>query len=504
MTSIKIKNLFLIPEKILSPYAAVIAPLLLLLWAFSFRYLSFGDPLLHDDTNWYLYVGGQMLHGHFPYVDIWDRKPFGHFLLYAPFTFFGAYRYWVFYITITLIAWLSSCLIYKIGRELTTKLGAFVGALFYCPLFNQYDGYAGREAIFFNLIILIAFGLVLLRFERLQTNYTLLKKTAFEAMILFGICIEIKPTVVVDGIFLGCFFLYLCWQHQKSLTDILSNGVLWISLALFPTTLIALIYALEGYWQEWYFANVISCFKQQKAYCIHAYYNWLFVFLTAFISFALAWIQAYLTKDTKRQKLLSFIALWGLFSALFVTFEAAERRFVLAFLPILALMCAAVWQVKFLGRIPLCVVLLYVAYRGEHVIQWRASSPEKIAIYETQKRLILNHPGCLFIYNGAEIQDITPETANCHLTRYPHPNHLGQPLEQGALGLKDENAEIAAILAKKPTWISVGYPLLKLNKNIPENLRLQYQMVLAELQQHYHLALTETENEDGTGLYERN
>ena len=48
--------------------------------AFVLRAPTFGDPALHTDEEFYFYVGQQMLDGRLPYVDIWDRKPFGFFL----------------------------------------------------------------------------------------------------------------------------------------------------------------------------------------------------------------------------------------------------------------------------------------------------------------------------------------------------------------------------------------------------------------------------------------
>ena len=47
------------------------------------RFQQFGNPIVHIDEQFYLLVGDRMLHGALPYVDIWDRKPIGLFLIYA-------------------------------------------------------------------------------------------------------------------------------------------------------------------------------------------------------------------------------------------------------------------------------------------------------------------------------------------------------------------------------------------------------------------------------------
>ena len=48
------------------------------------RMREFGNPIVFTDEEFYLHVARKMWHGALPYVDIWDRKPIGLFLLYMP------------------------------------------------------------------------------------------------------------------------------------------------------------------------------------------------------------------------------------------------------------------------------------------------------------------------------------------------------------------------------------------------------------------------------------
>ncbi|MCH4090465.1 hypothetical protein [Acetobacter sp.] len=68
-------------------------PVSLLLFAIVSRVATFGNPLIHIDEQFYLFAGGRLLHGDLPYVQIWDRKPLGLFLLYAFFHLFGPWRF---------------------------------------------------------------------------------------------------------------------------------------------------------------------------------------------------------------------------------------------------------------------------------------------------------------------------------------------------------------------------------------------------------------------------
>ena len=57
--------------------------LILAMLTLALRLPDIGNPLIDLDEQFYLLVGDRMLHGAIPYVDIWDRKPVGLFLIYA-------------------------------------------------------------------------------------------------------------------------------------------------------------------------------------------------------------------------------------------------------------------------------------------------------------------------------------------------------------------------------------------------------------------------------------
>uniref|UniRef100_UPI001C08B440 hypothetical protein n=1 Tax=Acinetobacter baumannii TaxID=470 RepID=UPI001C08B440 len=62
-------------------YRNAVTFLILLMFAVAVRARDFGNPSIHVDEQFYLLVGDRMLHGALPYLDIWDRKPIGLFLL---------------------------------------------------------------------------------------------------------------------------------------------------------------------------------------------------------------------------------------------------------------------------------------------------------------------------------------------------------------------------------------------------------------------------------------
>ena len=53
------------------------------------RAQTFGNPVIGYDEQVYLLVGDRMIHGAIPFVDIFDRKPIGLFLIYGAIRLLG-------------------------------------------------------------------------------------------------------------------------------------------------------------------------------------------------------------------------------------------------------------------------------------------------------------------------------------------------------------------------------------------------------------------------------
>jgi len=66
-----------------------IALLLIIAVAVATRIVAWWNPVAHVDDQFYLLAGQELLKGHWPYVDVWDRKPLGLFLLYAGIAWIG-------------------------------------------------------------------------------------------------------------------------------------------------------------------------------------------------------------------------------------------------------------------------------------------------------------------------------------------------------------------------------------------------------------------------------
>ncbi|MEG8018334.1 hypothetical protein [Sphingomonas sp. LR55] len=91
----------------------------MLLIAFALRSPLFGNPVIHSDEQFYLLVGDRLLHGAWPFVDIFDRKPVGLFLIFAGIRSVGGNGIVMYQLAATLVAAGTAFLVGRIVHRLT-------------------------------------------------------------------------------------------------------------------------------------------------------------------------------------------------------------------------------------------------------------------------------------------------------------------------------------------------------------------------------------------------
>ena len=103
------------------------------------RALLIGNPVIHIDEQFYLLVGDRMLHGAVPYVDIWDRKPIGLFLLFELFHLFPGDGVVTYQLAGVLSTVATAMVIERLSREIAPRSGAWQAGFAYIlfmPVFN--------------------------------------------------------------------------------------------------------------------------------------------------------------------------------------------------------------------------------------------------------------------------------------------------------------------------------------------------------------------------------
>ncbi|MFC3592980.1 hypothetical protein ACFOON_04990 [Novosphingobium piscinae] len=217
------------------------------------RWSTFGDPNLAADEGFYHAVGLAMHHGALPYVDVWDRKPLGLFLIYWAIAGITpdplAYQ---------LAAWAcavaTAAVIGAIARRWTGPQGALLAGLVYLVWLTPLYGFGGQSPVFYNLPVAAAALLLCQGLPQVARGER--SGRVALAMLLAGAAITVKTTVLFEALFFGLAALAAAWRSRRPVAWVALRGLGWLALGLAPTAAIALGYAALGHWPEYWHAMV--------------------------------------------------------------------------------------------------------------------------------------------------------------------------------------------------------------------------------------------------------
>lgn len=442
--------------------ASLAAVLMAALITIAVRWAGIGDLVAHGDEQFYLLVGDHMLNrGAVPYEDIWDRKPVGLFLLYAGIRLLGGegiVQYQI--VALLAVAATSGIMAVWIQRH-SGWIGAIAAVLLYNGLLVSHLGFGGQAEVFLNLLIVAAGWLVhgLIAQEAAGPRRWIV--TGGAAMLLCGLAIQVKPTAVLPGGFLGLALLWGARRAGLGWRWLAGLGGVWIVLALLPTLLVVLTYAAMGLLDQWLFANVFSIFEKgpdQAAAVAGRIDDIMREFGRPFaIATALALGQCLFRRDRGLWISTLFLLGWLLSGvAAFAVLSAAYPHYALVMAPMGCLMAGYAAR----GNLPgyaMAVYLLNLSMDniGSYEKRLRANAPVTVQL-RTMAKAIQPHLGedrCLYVYHGPVV--LYRLTNACIPTRFAFPNHLSIRTEASGLGA-DPAAEVRRILAARPAVIVDG------------------------------------------------
>ena len=233
----------------------VLALCSLMLLALVLRWSTFGDPDLAADETFYHAVGLAMHQGALPYVDVWDRKPLGLFLIYWAITGISAGPL-AYQLAAAASAALTAWLIGRIALRWTTGRGAWLAGALYLVWLTPLFGFGGQSPVFYNTLVAGA-ALCTLRVREGWPGRQASRDAAL-AMLLAGIAITVKTSALFEGACFGLFCLGAAWRAGARPTKMVLLAAGWIALGAAPTLLIAAWYAHVGHWAEWWHAMVTA------------------------------------------------------------------------------------------------------------------------------------------------------------------------------------------------------------------------------------------------------
>lgn len=445
---------------------------LLLAVAVVLRCDTFGDPNLHGDEVFYHQVGIAMHHGALPYVDVWDRKPFGLFALFYLITAISPAPI-VYQLVATLFAAGTAWAISLIAQRWAGLRGALLAGVCYLLWLGPLQGFGGQSPVFYNLLIAVAALLVLDALPRLRVGER--PRRVLAAMLLGGCAITIKTTSFAEAGFLGLLCLYTLYRSGAGLARTLRSGAVWALIGLAPTLAIAAAYWLGGHWPEFWHAMVTANVAKLPYWPdLRIRALLMFIIMTPIL------IPAALGLVAQERESRRFVLLW--LAAALLGLLALPNFYSHYALPILVPLCVAASSYLARPGIGLMVTGLIAALSiwFAPIFQFAHTAQSRRVIDHLSQTIRMHRGnGPLFVYDGPP--QLYQTTDQRFLTPLVFPTHLSQFIEKDVSHLSTLG-ETKRVLALKPGAVVV--PIKP--SNAPANMETR-NLVLAYVGQNCRL-----------------
>lgn len=450
-------------------YRPLLTLVALLLLALALRAPDFGNPIIHTDEQYYLLVGDRLVHGAWPYIDIWDRKPVGLFLFFAAARMFPGDGTVAYQVMALLFATATAWVLGRIARRLgANPIGALIAGAIYLLWLPLLSGRGGQAGVFFNLFMAVGAWLVLMlpdRAERRRTGAIVVSGAV--TCLLAGLAIQTKYTPAIEGAWFGLVHLWFLRRAGASWPLMIGAGALWLALGLAPTLAVIGVYAAHGTraLDAFWYANFTSIFRRSA-----------YSYPTGLIERRLAGIGAELLpivvcatiamRADLRRTGMQLTLVW--LAAALVPFVLMGVFFDHYALPLLVPLLALAAPV--LGRhrgFALAIVAVGITIFSVEAAVRRDDVPGVRALAQVVKAN--SGRECPYVFVGDAIVYHLADA--CLPTPYAFPSTLAYAPDDGATGV-DETAEVRRILAARPPVIvTASEPLAEWDLGAEEQVR---------------------------------
>ena len=439
---------------------ALLASLLLVV-AVAARAAQFGNPVVQVDDEFYLLTGDRMLHGALPYVDIWDRKPIGLFLIYAAIRLLGGAGVLEYQIVATLFAVATALVVARIARNLAGPHGAAAAGVVYILYLGIFGGEGGQSPVFYNLFVALgAWAMV-----------GVVRRPNFDAvsfaggllvMLLAGLAMQVKYTALFEGVFFGLALLWLGHKRGRGWTMLGAMALAWIAAALLPTLAAWGWYVSIGQGDAFVQANFLSILERSSDGLGIALkrLGWMIACLVP-LGLA-AWLGRGMARPAS-DEVRRFLDGWAI--AAIVGVLLFGTWFDHYALPLIAPLCvlAAAWfgdgaaglvlaSGRTRWRIPAGIAMMALAtlVSLQIVNENRRSRGWGPQVEQMADFIRPQLKDCLYVFDGEPA--LYRLTGSCLPTRWPFPSHLSLTRESRAIGA-DPMAEVKRIMAARPEFV---------------------------------------------------
>jgi len=428
----------------------------LMLAALGLRVWDWNNPVLGLDEQWYLLVGDRMWRGAVPYIDLWDRKPVGLFLLYAGFRLLPGDGVLAYQVVATLAAGATAAVVRRAALVAGAgPLGAGAAGLLYLAGLSVLGGQGGQAPVFYNLPMTVAALLTLGLFVgRNLPDARAVLRSGVLACALAGVAIQIKTSAAFEGAFFGVAHLWALRRAGLGHAGVARSAALLALVGLAPTLAAAAAYAMMGVraLDAFWFANFVSILLRQP-YPPLVVAGKLVGDLALLLPLLVPAGVALWRRRTRRPGgtgVRSAAALWlAAAVAGFVAIGTFHDHYALPLLAPLAVVAAPALDEAAAALACLGVAGLLLAADALRRPDDAASERRLAQVVRARSA-----PGrCPWIASGNPIAYLLADA--CIPTPYAFPNTLMHRTERGATGI-DEAAEAHRILAARPPMLAVA------------------------------------------------
>lgn len=434
-----------------SPFASpALVALAIVVVAVATRIVTWWNPVADIDPPFYNLVGQELLKGDWPYVDVWDRKPLGLFLLYAGIAWLTGGSMVALNVVATVFAAATAWVVRQISLGFATPRAATLAAIAYLLFLPPLFGQTAQTPVFYNLLMASAALLLFRASGDLEASKIRLR--AFGAMLLCGLSIWIKQVAFVEGAFFGLAFLWLLWRRGERPGALAITAIAMIAIALAPNLGGLVGYGLAGQaaLDAYVHANFISIFQRTSWGWYSRIAGMAFFLLSLFPLLALAAVS--LRQRLKAGGDVESRLLIGWLAAALLGFLIVPEFFPHYALPLLLPLCIAASSFfdRPSGNLFFGTVVAFVLVQG-HILDVRSNrvgAREYAELHDIVQQA--RRGGCIYVAEGPT--HLYTTTGACRLTRYIFPDHLHLKVEAGAVGT-DTVAESARVLRQRPAVI---------------------------------------------------
>ena len=408
----------------------------------------FGYPAASTDEQLYSAIGQAIVAGELPYVEVWDRKPVGLFLIFAMGHLGGGPGPLGFQLVAFLFAALGGWLVYRIAlRSVPGFTAALAGATHPVGI-ALFGSQSGQSEVFWALPMLAMAWCVLRLFDEPGR-----RQLAWAAMLAGGLALQAKYTVAPQCAALGLAALWARHRGGLSAIALVREAALYALIGLAPTLLAAGCYAALGHLDDFLFANFQSIFLRGGAAGIDPRVGPLLALFAVLWVAGLHYLLMVAPERRRADHAVIFAWLAGAVATLFM--GSTVYAYYLAGLVAPTILAALPFldQRNRFGRVPAAALLVLALVKFDPVARYRDRLANEAQLQEIAALLqptLAARGGFLFVYDGpTALYALAGPRPPSQLL---YPDHFNNALERDALPL-DPGRETARVLACRPAAV---------------------------------------------------